>query len=122
MRYSALLFTMFALLLGGCARTPFGVMDAKLDAMKGKPIKTATDALGDPSEIVDVGDEKSYRWSLTAGLGGAYSALAFRCDIAIFADKGGNISHYAYNGNNAGCSRYAIKLDSEYHFAKGILD
>lgn len=116
MRSAAVLLTLLGLLLAGCGRTPFPTLQAKLDALKGQPIKTVTDALGEPNEVADVGDEKSYKWTLTTNLGAAYSLVAFRCEIVVFAGKDDAITHSAYDGNNGGCSRYAEKLDSGYHF------
>jgi hypothetical protein len=122
MRKGALLLGILAFAAAGCARAPFPVLDAKLDALKGKPIKSVTDALGDPTQVSAVGDEMSYHWSLTKKFGEAYNLVSAHCDIAIFTTKSGLITHYSYRGNNVGCSRYAIKLDSSYHFAQGILD
>ena len=122
MRKNAMLFATLGFLLAGCAPSPFSAINEKLDALKGKPIKSVTDALGDPDQISEAGNEKSYQWNLTSNLGAAYNVIAFRCTIIVFADKDDKITRYSYDGNNGGCSRYATKLDSGYHFVQGILD
>ena len=122
MRRGAVVLMMLGLLIAGCGRTPFPTIEAKLDGFKGKSIKSVTDALGPPDQKADVGDETSYQWNLTRNFGAAYNLVAFRCDIMVYAGRDGNISRYSYDGNNAGCSRYAIKLDQDYHFVKGVLD
>lgn len=122
MRKGALFLTTVALLVGGCGHTPFPVLDAKLDDFKGKPIKSVTDVLGDADQVTQVGDATSYQWNLAKSLAGAYNFVSAHCEITVFAGKDGAVTHYSYNGNNAGCSRYAVKLDSNYHFAKGLVD
>lgn len=122
MRIGTLLLTALIPLLAGCGHTPFPVLDSKLDALQGKPIKTVSDVLGNPDQVSQAGDETSYQWSLTKNFGAVYDAVSARCDIAVFTGKNGLITHYTYSGNNIGCSRYAIKLDKSYHFAQGILD
>ena len=114
MRTTALPLVMLAALVAGCADTPFPVLGAKLDAMKGKPITVITDALGSPRQVSQVGDETSYLWSLTKKFDDPYNFIAAQCDITVFTGKGGAITHYSYYGSSSGCSRYAKKLDSGY--------
>lgn len=122
MRKNAMVIATLGFLVAGCAPSPFPVLNEKLDALKGKPIKSVTDVFGDPDQVSEAGNEKSYQWNLTSNFGAAYNVVAFRCTITVFADKDDKITHYSYDGNNAGCSRYARRLDSGYHFAQGILD
>ncbi len=117
-----MLLATLGFLVAGCAPSPFPVINEKLEGLKGKPIKGVTDALGGPDQVSDVGNEKSYRWTLTSNLGAAYNAIAFRCTITVFADKDDKVTHFSCDGNVGGCSRYARALDSGYHFAQGILD
>jgi hypothetical protein len=105
----------------GCARTPFPVIDAKLDELKGQPAQTVIDKLGDPSEKGEAGGEKTYVWALGKS-GFAYGAVGFNCTITVFADKADNVKHYGYDGNVGGCGYYAHQLDDSYHFAQNVLD
>lgn len=111
-----------ALALSGCARSPFPVIESKIDGMKGQPIKTVIDKLGEPDEQNQIGGEKAYVWLLPNKSGFAYQAVGFECTIKVFVDKDDKITHYGYNGNVGGCGQYAHKLDDAYHTAQGILD
>ena len=122
MRKESGLIVAFALAVSGCARTPFPVIDSKLDEMKGQPIKAVIDKLGDPTGKVQKGGEKSYVWTLTNDYGAAYHAIGFACTITVFADKGDKVSRYTYDGNVGGGGQYAHKLDDDYHSLHNILD
>jgi hypothetical protein len=112
----------FAFAIAGCSRTPFPVIEAKLDELKGQPIKSVIDKLGSPTEQNQVGNEKTYVWNLTSNIGVVYQTVGLGCVIKVFADKDDNVIRYTYDGNVGGCGQYAHKLDDGYHTAQGILD
>ena len=107
-----------ATLLCGCAKTPFPVIEAKLVALKGHPIKEVVDKLGEPTSIQS-GPEKTYVWSLPS-YGG--EAVGFECTVTIVTDRADKIARYDFSGNVGGCGYYAHQLDDSYHRAHGILD
>lgn len=111
-----------AFALAGCAASPFPVIDAKIDALKGKPIKTLIEKFGDPTEQNQAGAEKVYIWSLASNFDAAFQAVGFSCTIKVFVGKDDKIAHYAYDGNFGGCARYAHRLDSNFHLAQGLVD
>ena len=111
-----------ALVLSACARTPFPVIDAKLDELKGQPIQLVVDKLGAATAQAQKGDEKSYVWTLTSDFGAAYHTIGFGCEITVFTDKDDKVSHYAYDGNVGGCGQYAHELDDDFHSLHNVLD
>jgi hypothetical protein len=111
-----------ALALTGCAVSPFPVIDAKIDALKGKPITTLMEKFGDPTEQNQAGAEKIYIWSLAHNFDAAFQAVGFSCTIQVFVGKDGKIAHYSYDGNFGGCARYAHRLDNNFHLAQGLVD
>jgi hypothetical protein len=112
----------FALAVAGCARTPFPVIDSKLDELKGQPSQSVSDKHGDPNEKAQNGGEKSYIWNLTSDYGALFHSVGFACTITVFADKDDKVSRYTYDGNVGGCGQYAHKLDDDYHSLHNILD
>jgi hypothetical protein len=120
MKKQILLLIVFA--VSACARTPFPVIDAKLDELKGQPIQSVIDKLGAANSQNQSGDGKAYVWTLTSDFGAAYHAVGFGCTITVFADKDGNVSRYSYDGNVGGCGQYAHSLDDSYHAALNLLN
>jgi len=122
MKKETALIGAFALALSACARTPFPVIDSKLDELKGQPIQSVIDKLGAATAQTQKGDEKSYVWTLTSDFGAAYHTIGFGCTITVFTDKGDKVLRYAYDGNVGGCGQYAHKLDDDFHSLQNVLD
>jgi hypothetical protein len=125
--------------LTGCVQTPWPVLRAQLDGMKGQPAKTAIDRLGYPSSEGTVAGEKFYIWSAsfsqwmpslstTTGVGmaggvpfsygqtsiGGGQTIELDCTIRIFVSSSDAITHGDFRGNVGGCAPYAQRLDPSY--------
>jgi hypothetical protein len=117
MRKEALIAAAMALAATGCGRTPFPVMEAQLDGLKGQPATAAFTKLGGPDDTRTIAGEKAYVWStgnIKSVAGDAASMIDFQCTITVFVDKGEKISHYDFKGNVGGCARFAHRLDNSY--------
>jgi hypothetical protein len=112
-------YALLALGLSDCAKSPFPIIDAQIEAVKGKPVKTIIDKLGEASGQSQTGNEKTYFWADTLDVG---TPFGFQCTIKVFTDLNDKITRYAYDGNGGGCGRFAHALDEKYHRAQGILD
>jgi hypothetical protein len=94
------------LVLGSCGRTPFPVLETQLDSLKGQPAAAVIKKLGDPNETTRIGSEKVYVWS--------GETVGMSCTVKVFVDTADKVVHYAFDGNVAGCSFYAHRLDKTY--------
>jgi hypothetical protein len=117
MRKGAFVLAAIALVAMGCGRTPFPVLEAQLDGLKGQPAKDAIKKLGAPNDSQTIAGEKVYVW--TSGntktlVGDPASMIDFQCTVRVFVDKDENITHYDFKGNVGGCARYAHQLDESY--------
>ena len=110
------------LALAGCAKSPFPVIEAKIDALKGQPIKAVIDKLGEPTEQSQVGGETIYVWTLADNIDLVYQAVGLTCTIRVFVGKDQKVARYSYDGSIGGCGRYAHKLDSTFDTAQGVID
>lgn len=111
-----------ALALSACAQNPSPVIESKLGDLKGQPVKTVVDKLGDPDEQIQNHDEKVYVWYRVNKPRREYLANLFGCTIKVFVDKDDKVTGFFYSGNNAGCGRYAHRLDESYQTPHGVLD
>jgi hypothetical protein len=111
-----------SLALAGCAKSPFPVIEAKIDALKGQPIKAVIDKLGDPTAQSWVGAEKVYVWTLASNMDSVYQAVGLTCTIRVFVGKDEKVARYSYDGSIGGCGRYAHKLDNTFDTAQGVID
>jgi len=121
MRKAAFVLAATALLAAGCGRTPFPVMEAQLDGMKGQPATDVFAKLGEPNDNQTIGGEKVYVWSagnIKTLAGDASSMIEFQCTIRVFVDHDEKITHYDFKGNVGGCARYAHRLDKDYDLVK----
>jgi hypothetical protein len=94
------------LLLTACGRTPFPVLETQLDSLKGQPAAAVIKKLGDPNETTQIGSEKVYVWS--------GDAAGLSCTVKVFVESVDKVVHYSFDGNVAGCSSYAHRLDKSY--------
>jgi hypothetical protein len=111
-----------ALALSGCAQNPFPVIQSTLGDLKGRPVKTVVEKLGDPDEQIHDGDEKAYVWYRVNKPRQEFLSNLVECTIKVFVDKDDKITGFFYSGNNAGCGRYAHKLDDSYQTPRGVLN
>ncbi|WP_158813992.1 hypothetical protein [Methylocapsa sp. S129] len=102
------------LVLAGCGRTPFPVLEAQLGGLKGQPAQAVIKKLGEPNETSESAGERVYIWSTSDGSALAGDAVGLHCTVKVFVDKGDRVAHYDFNGNVAGCSHYAHRLDKSY--------
>jgi hypothetical protein len=86
------------------------VFDARLAPLKGQPIETLIGKLGPPNEQTGAGDDSAYFWY---GVDKAHPWRLAECTIRAGVDKNGRIAELLYFGNEAGCGRYARKLQDE---------
>ena len=124
------------MLLSGCV---FGMMEKGLGALVGKDVKTAFNVLGYPSGKQEFGSETVYFWSVsrsgtysmpqtstTSGMVGTtpvygtttyYQQVPYNytCLVKIITAKSGQIISWEYEGNLAGCSAYAGRLNDFYN-------
>jgi hypothetical protein len=121
MRKEVVVLAAMALALAGCGRTPFPVMEAQLEGLKGQPAKEVIRRLGDPNSTEQIAGEKAYVWTSASNgsyLGAAANAVDFDCTVRVFVDKDENISHYEFKGNVGGCAHYAHRLDKTYNLIR----
>lgn len=111
-----------ALALSACAQTSYPIIQSKLDDLRGQPVKTVIEKLGDPDEQIKNGDEKGYAWYRLNKSRPEFFANFLVCTIKVYVDKDDKVTGFFYSGNNAGCGRYAHKLDNDYRAPRGILD
>jgi len=114
MKTEAFVFAASLTSLTGCGRTPFPVLEAQLDAMKGQAAPGIISKLGAPNETTIIAGEKAYIWSSKDESILAGDAIGFRCSVRVFVDKADKIMHYDFDGNVGGCARYAQRLDENY--------
>jgi hypothetical protein len=113
----AFVLASIALVATGCGRTPFPVLEAQLDGLKGQPATAVFTKLGAPNDNETIAGEKVYVWTsgnIKTLAGDAASMIDFQCMIRVFVDKDEKISHYDFKGNVGGCARYAHRLDNSY--------
>jgi hypothetical protein len=106
-----------ALATAACGRTPFPVIQTKMDAEKGEPVKTLYPKLGDPGGSEEVNGEKAYVWTSSAkktAAGVAGASIGFDCTLRVFVDKNEKVTHYDFKGNVGGCAVLAHRLDDSY--------
>jgi hypothetical protein len=103
-----------AITLSACASDPFPAMQAKLDGFKGQPVQSLIARLGAPDETDPNGEAKTYVWFRVNKSGPDYQESFVDCTIKAYADKDDKITGFFYTGNNAGCGRYARKLDENF--------
>ncbi len=103
-----------AIALSACARDPFPAMQAELDSFKGRPAQSLIERLAAPDETDKNGDAKTYLWFRVNKSGPEYQEDLVDCTIKAYADKDDRITGFFYTGNNAGCGRYAHKLDENF--------
>lgn len=106
-----------AFALAGCADPSLPIIQSRLGDLKGEPVSTVVERLGAPAEQIKNGDDRTYVWygthkPRTSALTGYYE-----CTIKVFADEHDKITGVFYAGSNAGCSRYAHRLDNNYPVA-----
>ena len=110
-----------AFVLAACARDPFPAMQAQLESFKGRPAAALFERLGAPDETDPAGDGKTYLWFRVNKSGPDYQEAFVDCTIKAYADKDDKISGFFYSGNNAGCGRYAHKLDANFAAPRNFL-
>jgi hypothetical protein len=110
-----------ALALSACARDPFPAMQAKLDSFKGRPAQSLIARLGAPDDTDKNDDGKTYLWFRVNKSGPEFQEDFVDCTIKAYADKDDRITGFFYTGNNAGCGRYAHKLDEEFTAPRNFL-
>ncbi len=121
MRQEAFVLAAIALVAAGCGRTPFPVMEAQLDGLKGQPATAVFTKLGAPNDNETIAGEKVYVWSsdnIKTASGDAASMIDFQCTIRVFVDKDDKVAHYDFKGNVGGCGRYAHRLDNSYDLVR----
>ena len=106
-----------ALALSACAEGSFPVLQSRLNDLRGQPVKTLVDKLGDPDEQSGKDDEKAY---VRYGLDKSHPLSRAECTIEVFVDKDDKITGFIHSGNNAGCGRYAHQLDDSYRAPNSI--
>jgi hypothetical protein len=116
MKKTVLVAAIAAPALVGCVRTPFPTLEDKMDGMKGGPVKTVIDKLGNPQSATEAADEKVYVWSASG-----VEALGFNCTIKVFANRNDKVTHYGYDGTVAGCAHYAHRLDKKYDLLRSTV-
>lgn len=94
------------LVLAACGRTPFPVLETQLDSLKGQTAAAVIKKLGDPNEMTQIGSGKVYVWS--------GDTVGMSCTVKVFVDNADKVVRYAFDGNVAGCSFYAHRLDKSY--------
>ena len=97
-----------ALLVWGCVRTPAPVIQTKLDALKGHPVKELVEKFGSPKSETETDGRKTYLWSPPS-----YYVVA-PCTLRVFLDKDDKITDYDFSGTNGGCGYFAHVLDNTY--------
>jgi len=110
-----------ALALTACAPTPFPAIQSKLGDLKGQPVKTVVEKLGDPDEQIQKGDGTTYAWYRVNKSGSEFKEDLFECAIRVYVDKDDKITGFFYSGSNAGCGRYAHMLDDSFEPSHNIL-
>jgi hypothetical protein len=108
-------FVLVGAILGvaGCGRTPFPVLETQLDGLKGQPALAVIAKLGAPNQTSEIAGEKVYIWS-ASDASRAGDAVGFECTVKVFVDRNDKIARSDFNGNVAGCSHYAHRLDKSY--------
>ncbi len=117
MRKQVFVLAGIVLAVAGCGKTPFPVMESALSDLKGQPVNVVYPKIGDPSSQGETAGEKYYVW-LSSKSAPPYSfgdTVSLNCTVKIFVDKQDNITHYDFNGNVAGCSHFAHRLDKSYN-------
>jgi hypothetical protein len=115
MKMEAFVLAASLLSLTGCGRTPFPVLEAQLDAVKGQAAPGVISKLGAPNEATIISGEKAYIWSSKDESMLMGDAIGFHCRMRVFVDKADKITHYDFDGNVGGCARYAQRLDENYN-------
>lgn len=122
-----------ALSVFGCAT--FTDIQNGLSAMIGKPVSTAIDVLGYPSNKMEIGSDQVYIWNVdqsgvvyvpqtattTGQLGTTkFSALTTYsqaqpyqsvCTVRVISGRDGLIKNWDFAGNISGCQSFSEKLD-----------
>ncbi len=111
MNRTAVVIIGVALALSACADNSFPVLQARLGDLRGQPVKTIVDRFGEPDEQSGKGDDKAYVWY---GLDKSHPLSLAECTIKVFVDDDDKITGFFHSGNNAGCGRYAHRLDENY--------
>jgi hypothetical protein len=111
-----------AFALSACAENPSPIIESKLGELKGQPVQAVVDKLGEPDEQDKIHDERVYVWYRVNKPRQEYLANLVGCTIKVFVDKDGKVTGFFYSGNNAGCGRYAHKLDESYQAPRGALE
>jgi hypothetical protein len=108
-------FVLVGAILGvaGCGRTPFPVLETQLDGLKGQPAQAVIAKLGAANQTSEIAGEKVYIWS-ASDASRAGDAVGFECTVKVFVDRNDKIARSDFNGNVAGCSHYAHRLDKSY--------
>jgi hypothetical protein len=96
-----------AFLVSACVRTPAPVIQTKLDALKGHPVKELVDKFGPPKSDTATDGRKTYLWSPP-------SYYVAPCTLRVFLDKDDKIADYDFSGSNGGCGYFAHVLDNTY--------
>jgi hypothetical protein len=73
-------FVLLAVAQSGCAKPPFSTIESQIDGLKGEPIKTVIDKLGEPMQS-ETGSENAYVWVDNSDVD---RTLGFRCTIRVF--------------------------------------
>ena len=110
-----------ALALSACASDPFPAMQANLDSFKGQPAQSLIARLGAPDETNKDGDARTYVWFRVNKSGPEFQEDFIDCTIKAYADKSDVITGFFYTGNNAGCGRYAHRLDEDFKNPRNFL-
>lgn len=104
-----------ALALAGCADdNTFPVTQSRLAALKGKPVASLLQKLGEPDSKDKADDGHVYVWDGSSAPHVNFWTNFSQCALKVYVDKSDTITGFFHSGTDSACAQYAQKLDNGF--------
>jgi hypothetical protein len=102
-----------ALALASCAGdSTFPIIQSRLAAMKGKPVTSLLQKLGEPDSKDTVDGGHVYVWDGSSAQHVNFWTNFSQCALKVYVDKSDTITGFFHSGTDSACAQYADRLDN----------
>ena len=115
MKKETTLLAIFALAAAGCASTASSpIIETRLAATKGQPIKTLVAKFGEPDFIRTLDAGHVYVWDGSSKTQHGFWTNFASCSLQFDVDKTETITAFYYSGTQSACAEYSDKLGNGF--------